>query len=376
MDCPYLILFLAQQLKSVVRPHEKRLFSDILEGNDLPDEVTTWLAAANAEDNVKESTGKPGLEDPIDQNKEASGDANKGDNKKKGIRVGQAGSGVKTDSTLTFEEKLFYPYLAAYLLRMVSKTDANAKAGMENLFIRFTSFYSKKPPTKKIMPDSWFKLTKTLMASDPTIAITWVKTFVPYETKEDIDSSDVGLVRYLATLPLSYTGMHAYKLFGELKTLSKLNNATIIHGLTHALTIPGLKEMVLILNKFEKQMPGATPAREYNPAFKYCRILSSQFFINLQTKNCPALVYVLAELLGKYKINTNPLQNPANIIGMGSIPDATKAALKDAVERFYQANQGKTGDMVSPYMAAAFSAKATPAVRIGVTKGGSRPPLE
>lgn len=374
-NCPYLVLYLAQQLKSVSRPYTKRLFSDIQEGNDLPEEVITYLATTSEDKEAKNSDGKPSIEDPIDQTKQESDEKQQEVEKIKGIRVGKSGSKLKPDGTLSLEEKVFYPYLAAYLLRMVSKTDSNAKAGMDNLFLRFTSFYSRKPPTKKVMSDSWFKLLKTLMASDPTIAVTWVKTFVPYEAKEDMDSSDVGLVRYLATLPLSYTGMHAYKLFGDIKSISKLNNVTIIHGMTHALTVPGLKDIVLILNKFEKQMPEVTPAREYNPAFKYSRILSSQFFVNLQTKSCPALVYVLAELLGKYRVNNNPLQNPANIIGMSSIPDATKAALKDAVERFYQANQTRKDDQVSPYMAAAFSAKATPVVRIGTTKSGDKPHL-
>ncbi|DBA36814.1 TPA_asm: N [Trifolium betacytorhabdovirus 1] len=367
-NCPYLILFLAQQLKTVVRPNSDNLFKTI-EGDEMPEDVKTYLTGKGADKLIESKTdGKPSLNDPID------GENQEDDNVTKKISVANAGSGVPHGS-LTSEDKVFYPYLAAYLLKMISKQAANAKSGMDNFFIRFSSFYSRKPPSKKIMSDNWFATVKTLFTSDPKIAITWVKQVVEFEESHEQDTPDVGLVRYLAVLPLSYTGMHAYKLFGDIKMLSKLSNTVIIHGLTHSLTIPGLQDIVRILRDFEKQMPDSQVQRKYDPAFKYARILSSQFFVNLQTKSCPALVYVLAELLGKYRINTNPLQNPSNIIGMNTIPDATKAALKDAVDRFYKANQSMQGDLVSPYFASAFASKTSPLIRIGASEASNKPQM-
>ncbi|DBA36645.1 TPA_asm: N [Durio betacytorhabdovirus 1] len=353
-NLPYLVLTLSQSLKTTSRPFSQNIFEPVAVGSEFPSDIETYFTSGGEPPKPKPKVPKsifptkPAIPGETQQTEEQQ-------------------SQPIAEAEITDSEKIFYPFLAAYLMKLLVKTEYNVRQGIANMLIRFTGFYSKSGPDNLVLAEEWTRVAKTLIVSEPKIAISWVKTFVPYEKATKTDTKDLGLVRFLAILPLSYTGMHAYKLYGEVKLASKQTNKFLIHSLSHPITLPGLKQIVNILNDYEKQIPtSTTPVRDYDPSFKYARLLSPQYFMELQTKNCPALVYVLVELLYKYRKYEETRQNPSSIVGMSSVPDNVRVSLQKAASMIYEAGQTQQAEYTSTFMAEAFTAVKKPAIaRVG-----------
>jgi len=246
-------------------------------------------------------------------------------------------------------EKKFGPFVAAYLFRMLVKTEdnvANSWAHMRDMFKKFYGFEAPVFPTpsKEHLVNLRNELNK-----DRKAAITWCKIVAEADSKMDPGVSEAGIIRYLAILPLAYAGMHAYKLFLEARLLTRKTNQQLLLDLKSPMTRDGCLAIADILTNHE-----STTSMKKSGKFRFARILGPQFFQTLQTKHCTELVYCLVQIIGNIRTNSG-LQNPSSIAGLGSLNADIKTKLDRAATLIVSAIPQALAKEYSPAMLEAFT---------------------
>ncbi|ATN96434.1 N protein [Maize yellow striate virus] len=240
-------------------------------------------------------------------------------------------------------------FIAAFLLRILTKSVDNVTAAWTGMKSRFTNFYGDPMMTEVKTPGrDYLSDLKNLLASDPKIGHTWVKVVASAEHRLDVSENTAGMIRFLAVLPLSLTGMHAYKLFLEIKRQSNLESKWILQELITPRTLPALIEIKKILVNFEDRT-----TEKKSGKFRYARLMSPAFFQELQTKNCPDLVYVEVCILNRYEAFPST-QDPNKIIGIEKVPESMKERLKNAAYNIFVAAPQRNAGKYSTSMKKAF----------------------
>jgi hypothetical protein len=214
---------------------------------------------------------------------------------------------------------------------------------------RFKAFYQEDAPALNPPTKEWLESLKAFLSADPLIGWTWIKVIAKAEDSLGVMTPDMGLVRYLATLPLSYSGLHAYKLFLEIKRVSHLGNSWLLKEMVSPMTFPALKEIAHLIKNFEPLTDDKKSAR-----FKYARLANAAFFQALQTKNCPELVYLEVVLLNKYVSQGQTHQDPSKIVGLGRVPDDMRERLANAAKTIHTIAPARNSGMYSKTMADVF----------------------
>ncbi|ARS22490.1 putative N protein [Maize associated rhabdovirus] len=228
------------------------------------------------------------------------------------------------------EEEIVFQFgcfLSAFLLKLLCKNPENIITGWDAMRGRYSTFFSESAPSEVKRPSrEWLTELKNLFSSDPMISRTWVRTFSEAEDHLPAGEQQVGMLRYLALMPFSYTGLHGYKLFLDVSRASNLSNKWLLTEMTSPMTSKALKLIAHILINFESRI-----GEKKKSAFKYARMMSTSYFQDLQTKNCAGLVYLEVKILKKFEaFGTN--SNPENIIGIEKVPAEHKAMLSKAAD--------------------------------------------
>ncbi|AJP67515.1 N protein [Cytorhabdovirus hordei] len=240
-------------------------------------------------------------------------------------------------------------FIAAYLLRALTKSADNVGAAWTGMKARFLSFYGMSLLQSITTLDRNYVVDlKNLLASDPKVGHTWVRTVASAEHRLSVNDNTAGMIRFLGVLPLSMTGMHAYKLFLEIKRQSNLSSKWLLRELTSPRTKPGLTEIRKILINFEDRVNEKKSGK-----FKYARLMSPAFFQHLQTKSCPDLVYVEICILNKYEAFPAN-QDPNKIIGIEKVPESMKDQLKEVANNIVTAAPQRNAGMYSTSMKKVF----------------------
>ncbi|QBJ27588.1 nucleocapsid protein [Maize sterile stunt virus] len=240
-------------------------------------------------------------------------------------------------------------FIAAFLLRALTKSVENVMAAWPGMKARFLSFYGMSMLQNVKTPDrNYVSDLKNLFASDPKVGHTWVRTVASAEHRLPVNDNTAGMIRFLGVLPLSMTGMHAYKLFLEIKRQSNLGSKWLLREMTCPRTKPGLKEIRKILINFEDRV-----SEKKSGKFKYARLMSPAFFQHLQTKSCPDLVYIEICILNKYEAFPAN-QDPNKIIGIERVPDSMKEQLKEVANNIVTAAPQRNAGMYSTSMKKVF----------------------
>ncbi|DBA36664.1 TPA_asm: N [Hepatica betacytorhabdovirus 1] len=217
-------------------------------------------------------------------------------------------------------------FQSAYLMRMVTKTMQNVQLSWENMRTRFSNFYTANSPANWNPPtDNWLRQFKALISSDRLIIQTWMKCFVAHEMSKAASDPEAGMIRYLATMPFSFAGMHGYKLFFDVKNALKQSNTWLLEEMTCPETVDALQTIHYIICNHAQY-----PTVQRTPKYKYARLVGPEYFPKLQTKNSTELVYLLISILQLQKNYTNNVQNPENIVGIESLGAIKKAKLRNA----------------------------------------------
>ncbi|QQZ02073.1 N protein [Rose virus R] len=220
----------------------------------------------------------------------------------------------------------FAAFSAAYMLKLVVKTVENVKASWSHMRERYASFYSVPIPEKAVPKDSFLRSFKTQLCSDGNICRSWIKIVVQAESELPAGDQFSGMLRFLSVIPLSFAGMHAFKLFFEVRDASKQTNAWLLSSMRSPATLPSLKLIAEIIIKHSSNQQGTS-----SPKFKYARLIGPEYYQELQTKNCPALVYLLVCILKEYR-SFSGNQNPENIIGLDKLTASTKSELRSCAK--------------------------------------------
>ncbi|DBA36731.1 TPA_asm: N [Panicum betacytorhabdovirus 1] len=241
-------------------------------------------------------------------------------------------------------------FSCAFLLRGFVKPEANITKAFEKLGGRFSSLYAlTKDDGIKVPAPAWIVSFKELLTSDPLIARTWIKIIAAAENGLDAGSSEMGVLRFLACQPLSYSGMHAMKLYLSIKDKTKLTHKWLLGKMVMPSTTPALLEIANILKNFESTESTKRPTK-----FRYARLGSPTYFQKLQTKNCIELVYLEICILNQFTTFSENYQDPTRIVGVEKIPEAMKTKLKAAANAIVAQAPVKNPDQYSDVMAGVF----------------------
>ncbi|DBA36801.1 TPA_asm: N [Schiedea betacytorhabdovirus 1] len=239
-------------------------------------------------------------------------------------------------------------FLGALLMKMITKEATNLGQSWTVAKDRFKGFYLEEIRYDMITPSTeWLSSLKVFLNHDKRAIKTVLKWTVSSESKySDPDSNEAGILRYLFSLPLSYTGMHAYKLFLAVKSVSGKRSEYLLNALIHPKTIGALKEIENILKVWESRV-GASKSTK----FRYSRLVGPQYFMALQTKQCPALVYCLVMILREYSSGDDSGNfRPDNIVGIQSLSKAVQNEMSIAAKLIAGTVTDEESHEYSPFM--------------------------
>ncbi|ALU34429.1 nucleocapsid protein [Colocasia bobone disease-associated virus] len=244
-------------------------------------------------------------------------------------------------------------FASAFLLRGLVKTVTNITKAFEKLGGRFVSLYNlPKDDTFVCPPAAWLTSYKEFLTADPMIARTWIKIVAAAEQGLDAGSNDMGVLRFLACQPLSYSGMHAMKLYLTIKDKTKLSHKWLLEKMVMPATTPALTEIANLLKNFESTESAKKPTK-----FRYARLGSPVYFQKLQTKNCLELVFLEVCILNHFTTFAEDYQNPTKIVGVERIPEAMKTKLKAAANAIVSRAPVLNPSLYSDIMSGVFLSK-------------------
>ncbi|DBA36781.1 TPA_asm: N [Pueraria betacytorhabdovirus 1] len=206
---------------------------------------------------------------------------------------------------------VFWPFYAAYLMKLYMKKPENVEKGLINMMNKYKSFYDDD---EKTFPHSLklFEKISTRMKSHQKVINTWVALISNYESGDESDSEDSGIIRFLAGLQFGYNGMQCYALFKEVLLATKWNASDAIIRLYMDPTVSALDTIADILSGFESIRSSDGDIRRPT-LFRYARILDPRFFLPLQASQSAALSYLCCKILGRFH-EYSDFSNPENMV--------------------------------------------------------------
>ncbi|KAK2639659.1 hypothetical protein Ddye_027454 [Dipteronia dyeriana] len=163
----------------------------------------------------------------------------------------------------------------------------------------------------------------------PEVISTWVMWVAYNENETDTGNINKGLMEYLSGQVFQYTRMHAVTLTLAIQKETKCDMAFLLRQLNCPMTREAVQAIDHLLQNHElvKEKPGR---KTY---FRYARVWDSGYFWELQSKNCPQLVYVVAKTL-------------KNVLPTGASSDPTKIyCIKDMWEVMKKRLDGVTTNL-------------------------------
>ncbi|DBA37184.1 TPA_asm: N [Rubus alphacytorhabdovirus 1] len=276
-------------------------------------------------------------------------DLNVIENLKKAIeKIKAEGEVPQEDSDeVDVNEAFAYTFMAAYCMRLYCKTAANWVDKMDAAKKRFKGWYncSSDFMDKFSMNEVDASSLRDALTRRPEWCSTWVLWVAHAESTSSFGKNEKGMLRYLATLPFSYTAMHAYPNIIEIHTLTGVTFDKILAQLDCPITRAGCTEVANIMRNHEI-MEGSDRTSTY---FRYARVWDPGYFHKLQTSSCQVLAYVTAAC--KKMLSTNANSDPTDIYALRGMDPAQKATLDAVAERLYNylmdlaTNDGESGQI-------------------------------
>ncbi|DBA36870.1 TPA_asm: N [Cuscuta gammacytorhabdovirus 2] len=232
--------------------------------------------------------------------------------------------GEETDAS----KQAAYTFLAGYLMRLLVKDPENVVSGLNNMKLRFESFYG---PSRIISGFTISRMQATAYrdacVSQTKIMTTYTMALAYTQNTGGLDERETGVLSYIGFLPFSYTGMHAYTLLMELKRETGTPPGKLLTLFYADVNRAALSTIRNILLTFERTVEN--PNR--NVYFRYAACWGSHYFASLRSRNCPYLVYTVAAA-SKTLSATTDLSDPEKIAAVQKLSDQMKRTLKIAGE--------------------------------------------
>ncbi|XP_048318352.2 uncharacterized protein LOC107429412 [Ziziphus jujuba] len=202
------------------------------------------------------------------------------------------------------DEKIYWPvddsvtcaigaYVAACLLRLATKPASNFVNGWKHIKSQYCDI-NKRPflirglnPTKENL-DS----IQTALSEWPIFRNTLARFLYHFH---ELRGHVKGLARFAFEQHLSLAGLHGYQLFRRVATKLKATPDELSQALNHRMTQRGL----VIINTILQGFAGSTDDKQRRQTWKYARLFDEEMFVDLMTKNCGELTFILAMILEK-----------------------------------------------------------------------------
>ncbi|DBA36839.1 TPA_asm: N [Zanthoxylum betacytorhabdovirus 3] len=225
----------------------------------------------------------------------------------------------------------YWPFVAAYLLKIFIKAPENVLLGMTNMRDRFVTFYPGGIAGEiQSSTDALFQLSLKIKPHK-TMLNTWMAMTSEYESSKDTTSQGAGLVRYLANIQFGFNGMHGYGLFREVLLATRWRPGQAIMKMWMDPTSDALETIGHIITNYESTIkPDGTPDRKPT-YFKYARVVDPRFFLPLQPSQCLSLLYISCKILNHY-ISRTELTNPLRMFALAKLGEEQRNFLDTFVE--------------------------------------------
>ncbi|DAZ90746.1 TPA_asm: nucleocapsid protein [Luffa virus 1] len=211
-------------------------------------------------------------------------------------------------------------FIAASLLRLFTKrSDSWEKAYPSHLPEGYYKFYKETYPIPSFTPDpACVSAIAQTLQNLPVFSGTLGRFLYHYHSLK----GDKGICTMLFEQHIGLTGMHALNLFIRVVTELHITPMQLASACWHRMTGDAIRKIMHVLTHANKEK--GVPGKENERAtWRYARIFGHEYFVLLQSKNCKALICVLAylcELLGQ-----TGNQDILNIAAISRIPEETRA---------------------------------------------------
>ncbi|DBA36911.1 TPA_asm: N [Lupinus gammacytorhabdovirus 1] len=221
-----------------------------------------------------------------------------------------------------------YPYLAAYLMRLLVKDPDNIINGLNNMKGRYESFYGPSVLVSQFAINrAQATAYRDACAGQANVISTYTMALAYVQNTRNLDDRETGILSYLGYLPFSYTGMHAYTLLMELRRDTGVPLNKLLTMFYADVNRTALHMISVILNTYER----TTVHPDRSVYFRYSACWGAHYFSSVKSRNCPYLVYTIAAA-SKVISATDNFADPERIVAVQRLSDVMKRTLKVAGE--------------------------------------------
>lgn len=235
-------------------------------------------------------------------------------------------------------------FLAAYSLRLFTKTQKNMVQSWGHMNTRYTSFFRSYATVPMEVPENSWVVLKSHLTDSRKLMTTWIKLVSMTENVLSPSEEDSGLLKYLATIVFAYSGMHAYSLFMHLHLKSRIPVDSLLNDMDTPATSDATLGIFTIATEYE-----SNESVRRTPFFKYARLFGQQ---TVQTKACPEFVYLVVKLLKCY-VDFKEEQDPINIVGLDAVSAYYKRFFDYMTKSIHDKNMKDDASQLNPHARAA-----------------------
>ncbi|DBA36718.1 TPA_asm: N [Morus betacytorhabdovirus 1] len=262
------------------------------------------------------------------------------------------GSGSVLAKGKTGATSTYWPFVAAYLIKILVKTPENVMLGEEHMRNRYMGFYPEGVPVELKLNVEGLKTLQLRLKSDPAVLQSWIAWTAEYESEQDATTNNAGIIRYLANMQFSYNGMHAYGLFREVLLATRWTPGEAIVKMWMTPTADALRMIHKIIMEHESTLSADGKANKKSTYFKYARIIDPQHFLSLQPTQCLSLLYLCCKILNHYTTRTE-LSDPMRMIALQKMGPERKEYLDCMSEEIILRSEEDNTEKTSIEIAAA-----------------------
>ncbi|BAM36030.2 nucleocapsid protein [Persimmon virus A] len=217
-----------------------------------------------------------------------------------------------------------YCFIAAYLMRLYSRTAESFCASLDLMRSRFGSWYTEGSSILDSfeMEETIADDLKGMLSKKPNILNTWVMWVAFNENASVLDRNNRGLMEYLAGQIFSYTSLHVVTQTLAIQQYTKCDMAMLLSELESPMTRGTVQELYKLIRDYEV----TTLHPDRTTFFRYARNWDAGYFAPLQTKKCTNLVYLTASVI-KLIAPTGARSDPTKIYGLSDLGEMTKTKL-------------------------------------------------
>jgi hypothetical protein len=209
-----------------------------------------------------------------------------------------------------------YCYLAAYIMRLHSRTSSSFVASLRLMQSRYASWYSEGSEIVENfeIEEDTAEAIKGMFSKRPNILHTWIMWVAYNENLDSLDKNGKGLMEYLAGQIFAYTGLHAVTQTQAIQQATNCDMQLLLTELEGPMTRTSVMELYNLLKNHE--ITSLNPNRK--TFFRYARNWDAAYFAPLQTKRCIPLVYLTAKVY-KLVAPSGAKSDPMKIFGLSDV---------------------------------------------------------